>query len=77
MLFNHGLAKKLDSEALSREDTVSFNRAFVPGRDSKAHALSFYGIFSRMIIIYQTELILGIALLILLQYNLLETRSRR
>ena len=75
MLFNHGLAKKLDSEALSREDTVSFNRTFVPGRDGKAHALSYYGIYSRMIIIYQTELLIGIILLSFFQYCLFSSRS--
>ena len=75
MLFNHGLSKKLDSEALSREDTLSFNRSFVPGRDGKAHALSYYGIYSRMIIVYLTELLIGIILLGLLQYCLFSSRT--
>lgn len=75
VLFNHSISDLLDSEALSRADTVTFSRQFVPGRDGKPHALSHHGIYSRMVIVYSTELLVGIILLCYFQYNLFQVSA--
>ena len=62
-LFVHTMDRKRDTEALLRQDVLTFRRNL---KHHNVHSLSYQGMFSRMSMIYNLELLVSIAVLFLL-----------
>ena len=72
ILFRHSVHKRVDQEALSRSDALTFERPFNDVRDSKRHGLSYDGVFGRMVVIYTTEIFIYVILTAYYMYLMMD-----